>query len=179
MKLTLSTVVLALAVTQVQAYPPIPVKACTQLVLITPADTSCIDFAAKFGITFEQLRAMNQRLSPVCNNLDVGSYICVSITGPNLGTLTSIPPYPGQTGVPTTVSAPLPTITSGSVLPPPKGTTTSTAPITTPSATSGAPAASTTSTAPKTTTTPSAASSSKASLVLGAAGVLLSVAYML
>lgn len=46
MKLTLSTVVLALAVTQVQAYPPIPVKACTQLVLITR--TSSLSLSVSF-----------------------------------------------------------------------------------------------------------------------------------
>ncbi|KAF9216504.1 hypothetical protein BGZ59_009415 [Podila verticillata] len=178
MKFTVSAVVLALAATQVQAIVPIPVETCTQLVFITPADTSCVDFAAKFGITFAQLRAMNQHLDASCNNLDAGHNICVSITGPKLGVLTSIPPYPSQTSA--TVSAPLTTITSSSVGLPPKSTTTgASVPVTTSTATSSVPATSVTSATPKTTTPASAASSSKASLVLGAAGVLLSVAYML
>ncbi|KAG0354370.1 hypothetical protein BG005_006530 [Podila minutissima] len=174
MKFTLSAVVLALAATQVQAIVPTPVKGCTQLVMITPADTSCVDFAAKFGLTFEQLRALNLRLDAICANLDVGNPICVSNTGPNLGTLTSTPPYPGQTALPTiTGPVPVPTTTSGAVVPPVNGTT---VPVTTaaPTATSGAAAGT-----PKPSAPASAASSSKASFVLGAAGVLLSVAYML
>ncbi|KAG0073755.1 hypothetical protein BGZ93_010416 [Podila epicladia] len=179
MKFTLSAVVLALAATQVQAIVPTPVKGCTQLVMITPADTSCVDFGAKFGITFEQLRALNLRLDAICANLDVGHPICVSNTGPNLGTLTSTPPYPGQTGVPTaTVPVPVPTTTSGAVVPPVNGTTSAaaTVPVTTPTATATSNVAVGT---PKPSAPASAASSSKASFVLGAAGVLLSVAYML
>ncbi|KAF9318159.1 hypothetical protein BG003_011719 [Podila horticola] len=177
MKFILSAVVLALAATQVQAIVPTPVKGCTQQVVITPADVSCADFGAKFGLTFEQLRAMNLRLDAICANLDVGHPICVSTTGPNLGTLTSTPPYPGQTGVPTTTaSGPVPTTTSGTV-PPVTGTisTSATVPVTTPLATS----TSTIPATPKPSAPASAASSSKASFVLGAAGVLLSVAYML
>ncbi|KAF9323814.1 hypothetical protein BG006_001119 [Podila minutissima] len=171
MKFTLSAVVLALAATQVQAIVPTPVKGCTQLVMITPADTSCVDFAAKFGITFEQLRALNLRLDAICANLDVGHPICVSNTGPNLGTLTSTPPYPSQTALPTTTGpVPVPTTTSGAVVPPVNGTTSAAAPTATSSAAAGT---------PKPSAPASAASSSKASFVLGAAGVLLSVAYML
>ncbi|KAG0029228.1 hypothetical protein BGZ81_004010 [Podila clonocystis] len=178
MKFTLSAVVLALAATQVQAIVPTPVKGCTQQVIITPIDVSCSDFAAKFGLTFEQLRALNLRLDAVCANLDVGHPICVSNTGPNLGTLTSTPPYPGQTNAPTaSAPAPLPTTTSGAVVPPVNGTTSgAVVPVTTPSATASSSAPTGT---PKPAAPTGAASSSKASIVLGAAGILLSVAYML
>ncbi|KAG0025637.1 hypothetical protein BGZ82_009912 [Podila clonocystis] len=179
MKFTLSAVVLALVATQVQAIVPTPVKGCTQQVIIAPIDVSCVDFGAKFGLTFAQLRALNLRLDAVCANLDEGYPICVANTGPNLGTLTSTPPYPGQTNVPTsTASAPLPTITSGTVVRPVNGTTSTgvIVPVTTSSATVSSSAPTGT---PKPATPTGAASSSKASIVLGAAGVLLSVAYLL
>ncbi|KAG0376466.1 hypothetical protein BGX24_007677, partial [Mortierella sp. AD032] len=81
MKFTISAVVLALAATsQVAAVVPIPVKECTQSYVVEPGTPGCAAFAAKFGVTFDDLLKWNTKLRPDCKNLDVGFPLCVSVT---------------------------------------------------------------------------------------------------
>ncbi|KAG0312440.1 hypothetical protein BGZ99_009516 [Dissophora globulifera] len=155
MKFTLSVAVLALAASQAMAVVPVPIKGCTKTVVVTPTDLSCTDFAVKNGCTFDDLLKWNTKLSPKCDNLDVNAAICVSVTA-GAGGVT------GNTTVP------------------------SAGPITSakPPATSTAKATSaalpvTTAPAVPTSAKPSSANGNKASMALGAAGVLLSVVYML
>ncbi|KAG0281604.1 hypothetical protein BGZ95_001458 [Linnemannia exigua] len=182
MKFTISAVVLALAATsQVAAVVPKPVKECTRSYVVEPGTPGCKAFAEKFGVTFPDLLKWNTKLSEKCDNLDIGFPICVSVTPgecclnenpknvtvPKLGdpkqpeVWDSTPYTKTPTGNPPT--------TSTGVVPPPAATTTN------PATTSKTPSP------VKETPKPpaSAASSSKASMVLAAAGVVLSVAYML
>ncbi|KAF9134210.1 hypothetical protein BGX30_012006 [Mortierella sp. GBA39] len=80
MKFMFCATVLALVVTQTMAVVPIPVKECTKSVVVQPTDTTCSDFAQRFGVTFDDLLKWNQKLRMDCLNLDVGHPICVSVT---------------------------------------------------------------------------------------------------
>ncbi|KAG0310703.1 hypothetical protein BGZ97_012404 [Linnemannia gamsii] len=80
MKFTFCATVIALAVTQVIAVVPKPIKECTKSVIVLSTDTTCMDFAQRHGVTFEDLLRWNQKLSRDCANLDVGHPICVSVT---------------------------------------------------------------------------------------------------
>ncbi|KAG0034268.1 hypothetical protein BGZ81_005615 [Podila clonocystis] len=161
MKFTLSVAVLALAASQAMAVVPVPIKGCTKEVMVLPTDTGCDAFAAANGCTFADLLKWNDKLRPDCKNLDVGHPLCVSMT-PGAG---------GNTTV-TTPAAPKPTAgaPSSSVAVPPKATS------------SGA-AATTSTSAPvaqvSTVAKGSSATSTKASMLLGAAGVIMSAVYML
>ncbi|GJJ68211.1 hypothetical protein EMPS_00557 [Entomortierella parvispora] len=173
MKFTLSVAVLALAASQAMAVVPTPIKGCTKTVIVQPTDLSCVDFATANGCTFDDLLKWNTRLSKACDNLDVGAPICVSMTQGAAST-------GAPTNVPTT-AGPAPTNPAGSV-PPTSAVGTQTS---APAGGATAPAGATSSTASSATTAPpspkatSSASGSKASMALAAAGVLLSVAYML
>ncbi|KAF9906454.1 hypothetical protein EC991_000622 [Linnemannia zychae] len=195
MKFTISAVVLALAATsQVAAVVPIPVKECTHSYVVEPGTPGCDAFAAKFGITFADLLKWNTKLSPKCDNLDVGFPLCVSVTpgkcclkeNPKNATVPQdgVPPQPNlwdptpYTKTPAVVPPPATTSGAPSGTAPVPTTGTPVAPVVTP------PAGTTTTTAPTGATPsvkppPNAASSSKGSMVLAAAGVILSVAYML
>ncbi|KAF9143269.1 hypothetical protein BG015_000482 [Linnemannia schmuckeri] len=189
MKFTLSAIVLALAASQAAAVVPIPVKECTRSYVVEPGTPHCDAFATKFGVTFEDLLKWNQKLRPDCLNLDVGYPICVSGAlvpqpGVTQGNLWDPAPYtktPNATPTPTSSGVVTPPATTGAPVVPPTNGTVTTAP------TSAATVPPTTSTTPAgTKPTPqvpangkSAASSSKASMALAAAGVVLSVAYML
>ncbi|KAK3840553.1 MAG: hypothetical protein JOS17DRAFT_727419 [Linnemannia elongata] len=201
MKFTLSAVVLALAASQAAAVVPIPVPECTHSYVVEPGTPHCEAFATKFGVTFADLLKWNQKLRPDCANLDVGYPICVSVTKgdcclkenpkgalipqpgvPPQGNLWDPAPYTkGPATTPTTSSGVVtPPVTTGTV-PPVNGTATTAPPTSAPTV---PPTRSTTSVG--TNPTPqvpsggkNAASSSKASMALAAAGVVLSVAYML
>ncbi|KAG9065252.1 hypothetical protein KI688_002575 [Linnemannia hyalina] len=205
MKFTLSAVVvLALAASQAAAVVPIPVKECTHSYVVEPGTPNCEAFATKFGVTFADLLKWNDKLRPDCLNLDVGFPICVSVTKGDCclkenpkGALVpqdGVPPQPnlwdpapytkGPAATPTPTSSGVvttPAATGTSVVAPVNGTASTASPT---SAATVPPTTITTSSG--TTPTPkvpaggnSAASSSKASMVLAAAGVVLSVAYML
>ncbi|KAF9968151.1 hypothetical protein BGZ70_006271 [Mortierella alpina] len=163
MKFTLSLAVLAVVASQTMAVVPIPIKACTRNVTVLPTDIGCVDFAKANGCTFEQLLKWNDKLRPDCANLDVGHPLCVSITPGGGGNTTApvTPPNP---------SAPLPPATSAGAAVP-SGTPAATKPS------SAAPAGVTT--PPKSATSQNGAAGSQSSMVLAAAGVLVSVAYML
>ncbi|KAF9134209.1 hypothetical protein BGX30_012005 [Mortierella sp. GBA39] len=203
MKFTLSAVVLALAASQAAAVVPIPVKECTHSYVVEPGTPGCDAFATKFGVTFADLLKWNDKLRPDCANLDVGYPLCVSVTKgdcclkenpkgalipqdgvpaqPNLwdpapytkGPAATPTPTPTSSGVVTT-----PVATGTSVVPPVNGTA-STVPPTSAATVPPTTSASTTTTPQVPTGGNSAASSSKASMALAAAGVVLSVAYML
>ncbi|KAF9348424.1 hypothetical protein BGX26_000166 [Mortierella sp. AD094] len=161
MKFTLSVAVLALAASQAVAVVPIPIKGCTRTVVVQPTDTGCQQFADANGCKLSELLAWNTKLRTDCANLDVGAPLCVSITAGG-GNHT--------TGPVTTVPS-----TNGTALP-----TNGTAKPTTPAVVNSTTSTSAPVTAPTTPTKPaSGANGNKASLVLGAAGVLLSVVYML
>ncbi|KAG0363808.1 hypothetical protein BC939DRAFT_488813 [Gamsiella multidivaricata] len=191
MKLTLSVAVLALAASQAMAVVPIPIKECTKSVVVEPTDVSCIDFATKYGTTFENLLKWNQKLRDDCKNLDVGEPICVSITpgdcclkeNPNHVTVPGSMPTSSvaepATNVTSTVVSGAPT-TAGTVTAT-TVTSAATAPtVTAPTAISSSAANKPTTTAtPISSTQPSEAAGSKISMMLAAAGVMLSVAYML
>ncbi|KAG0300007.1 hypothetical protein BGZ98_009567 [Dissophora globulifera] len=159
MKFTLSVAVLALAASQAMAVVPVPIKGCTKTVVVTPAQT-CEYFgnmnmrALKNGCTFDDLLKWNTKLSPKCDNLDVNAAICVSVTA-GAGGVT------GNTTVPS----------AGPI-------TTAKPPTTTAKATSASLPVTTAPSVP-TSAKPSSANGNKASMALGAAGVLLSVVYML
>ncbi|KAG0252228.1 hypothetical protein BG011_007110 [Mortierella polycephala] len=178
MKFTLSVAALALAATQVMAVVPTPAANCTVSIMVTDSDVDgCAAFAARHDTTFEMLLKMNDKLRKDCLNLDVGHPICVS-----WDVKATQPVSP-----PTTTAAPVTTAPATTTAPAP-GSATTTAVGT------GAPGATTapgTTTAAATTTTgsviaPSAspestngAAGSTASMMLAAAGVMLSVAYMM
>jgi hypothetical protein len=157
----------------------------------------CVAFATKFGITFDDLLKWNEKLSPKCDNLDVGEPLCVSITKGDCclnenpkGALVPQPGVPPQGNLwdPAPYTKPAGQPTSGGSVPPPAATSapaagngTQTSGTGTKPTNSGS-AGSSTSAAPpaaKTDNKTSAAASSKASIVLGAAGLLLSAVYML
>ncbi|KAG0085232.1 hypothetical protein BGZ93_009632 [Podila epicladia] len=164
MKFTLSVAVLALAASQAMAVVPIPIKSCTRNVTVLPTDTGCDAFAAANGCTFADLLKWNDKLRPDCLNLDVGHPLCVSVTPGAGGNNTTAPvvPKPSTTG-----AAP-----SGSSVP-----------VVPPKATSSGAAATTSTGAPNaqisTVAKGSSASSTKTSMLLGAAGVIMSAVYML
>ncbi|KAG0056163.1 hypothetical protein BGZ89_002183 [Linnemannia elongata] len=194
MKFTLSAVVLALAASQAAAVVPVPVKECTHSYVVEPGTPDCGAFAAKFGITFADLLKWNDKLRPDCANLDVGEPLCVSITkgdGPlnenPKGALVPQPGVPPQGNLwdpaPYT-KGPAATSTGAT---PPAVTTPAAGTATTPAAnkpTTSAAGATTSGAAGatpsvKTDTKNSGAASNKNSIVLGAAGLLLSAVYML
>ncbi|KAF9903362.1 hypothetical protein BX616_001656 [Lobosporangium transversale] len=176
MKFSLSLAVLALAASQAMAVVPIPVKNCTKSIIVPPDAGTCLAFAKAHGVTFQDLQKWNEKLRDDCANLDEGQPICVSVTaGDCCLALTPSPVIPksttvsgAPTGAPTGVPTGAPTTAPAGV---PTGAPT-TAPAGTPARTS-APAGSSPS------TLPSSANGNKASIVLGAAGVLLSAVYML
>ncbi|KAF9094633.1 hypothetical protein BGX29_009424 [Mortierella sp. GBA35] len=203
MKLTLSAIVLALAASQAAAVVPVPVKECTRSYVVEPGTPDCVAFATKFGITFPDLLKWNDKLRPDCANLDVGEPLCVSVTPGNC-CLRENPhnvkvPQPGDPPA-TPVWDPAPALkgpgatTSGAPVVPTGVPTTSGAPgngtrtATTPGA-SGKPTSSAATGATSTgaagvtpsakTDAKSAAMSNKGSVVLGAAGLLLSAVYLL
>ncbi|KAG0300008.1 hypothetical protein BGZ98_009568 [Dissophora globulifera] len=171
MKFTLSVAVLALAASQAMAVVPIPVKECTKSVVVMPTDVlGCDDFATRHGTTFANMLLWNTKLSPKCDNLDVGHPMCVSITPGDCcleKPLETIPPLltPGAT-VTGTSAAPVATSTGAVTTNAPRVTTT-------------APAAGPSVTVTPTTIKQNDAASTKSSMMLAAAGVVLSVAYML
>ncbi|KAG0208286.1 hypothetical protein BGX28_000678 [Mortierella sp. GBA30] len=162
MKFSLSFAVLALAASQAMAVVPVPVKNCTKTVVVKPTDTGCLQFATDNGIKVEQLMAWNEKLRGDCANLDVGAPLCVSIT-------------PGAGGN-STAPAPVPTGAHTSVVPAPSGATTSGAGAAKPSASASAPIAGPPT---KAANANNAVAGAQSSMVLAAAGVLVSVAYML
>ncbi|KAI1295972.1 hypothetical protein EDD11_007673 [Mortierella claussenii] len=180
MKFTLSLAVLAVVASQAMAVVPIPIKGCTKTVIVLPTDTGCADFAAKNGCTFQDLLKWNLKLSPLCNNLDVNAPICVSMT-PGAGNVTapvvptSAPVVPTSAPVVPSTSAPVATgsaIRTSSVALPPSATSAA------PSGTPGTSAPPTATKSPS-VTNPNSANGNKASMVLGAAGALLSAVYLL
>ncbi|KAF9143268.1 hypothetical protein BG015_000481 [Linnemannia schmuckeri] len=200
MKFTLSAVVLALAASQAAAVVPIPIKECTKSYVVEPGTPDCNAFAAKFGITFPDLLKWNDKLRPDCANLDVGYPLCVSITKGecclNENPKGAVVPQPGVPAQPNLWDpAPYtkgPAATSTGVTPPAATTpaaggngTVTTPAGTKPTTTSAAGAGATTSGAAgavpsiKTDTKNSGAASNKNTIVLGAAGLLLSAVYML
>ncbi|KAG0080741.1 hypothetical protein BGZ93_002597 [Podila epicladia] len=185
MKITASVAILALVASQAMAVVPEPVPECTKSVIVRPTDKDgCVAFATRWNTTFENLLKWNAKLRKDCLNLDEGHPICVSIT-PGAGTLE---PRPSSTPVvpPTTPT------TSGGVVPPVKPTSSGATvptggvppPVVAPGASSSAGGAAPTPVKPVVNNPDSAnkasgAEGTKASMFLAAAGVLLSVAYML
>ncbi|KAG0352559.1 hypothetical protein BG005_008003 [Podila minutissima] len=164
MKFTLSVAVLALAASQAMAVVPIPIKSCTKQVVVLPTDTGCDAFAAANGCTFADLLKWNDKLRTDCLNLDVGHPLCVSVTPGAGGNNTTAPavPKPSTTGTAPSGTASVPVV-------PPKATSSGAAATTT-----GAPNAQISVVAKG-----SSATSTKASMLLGAAGVIMSAVYML
>ncbi|KAG0346087.1 hypothetical protein BG005_000938 [Podila minutissima] len=185
MKITASVAILALAASQAMAVVPVPVPECTKSVIVRPTDIDgCVAFATRWNTTFENLLKWNLKLRKDCLNLDEGHPICVSVT-PGAGTLEPRPTGP----VPPVVPPTTPT-TSGAVVPPVKPTsgffvpTGVVPPPVAPGASSSAAPASPTPVKPvvnnpDTANKASGAEGTNASMVVAAAGVLLSVAYML
>ncbi|KAG0325234.1 hypothetical protein BG000_001879 [Podila horticola] len=162
MKIAASVAILALAASQAMAVVPIPVPECTKSVIIRPTDNDgCVAFATRWNTTFENLLKWNLKLRKDCLNLDEGHPICVSVT-PGAGTLEPRPTGPVPPVAPPVVPSTTSTTSSG-VVPPVKTTS------------SGAPVVNN----PETANKASGAEGTKASMVLAATGVLLSVAYML
>ncbi|KAG0020160.1 hypothetical protein BGZ81_009452 [Podila clonocystis] len=186
MKITASVAILALAASQAMAVVPIPVPECTKSVIVRPTDIDgCVAFATRWNTTFENLLKWNLKLRRDCMNLDEGHPICVSIT-PGAGTLEPRPTGPVPPVVPPT------TPTSSGVVPPVKPTTSGAVvptggvpPPVVPVVPTSSAASATPSPVkpvvnnPDTSNKASGAEGTKASMVLAAAGVLLSVAYML
>ncbi|OAQ29996.1 hypothetical protein K457DRAFT_18358 [Linnemannia elongata AG-77] len=193
MKFTLSAVVLALAASQAAAVVPVPVKECTHSYVVEPGTPDCVAFATKFGITFADLLKWNDKLRPDCANLDVGEPLCVSITKgdgplnenpkgaqvpqpgvPPQGNLWDPAPYTkGPAGTSTGAPPAATTPAAGTATTPAANKpTTSAAGATTSGAAGATPSV-------KTDTKNSGAASNKNSIVLGAAGLLLSAVYML
>ncbi|KAF9317800.1 hypothetical protein BG003_000335 [Podila horticola] len=193
MKITASVAILALAASQAMAVVPIPVPECTKSVIIRPTDNDgCVAFATRWNTTFENLLKWNLKLRRDCLNLDEGHPICVSVT-PGAGTLEPRPTGPVPPVVPPVVPSTTSTTSSG-VVPPVKTTSsgTSSGIVVPPTGVVPPPVVPTSSSAsaspspvkpvvnnPETVNKASGAEGTKASMVLAAAGVLLSVAYML
>ncbi|KAG0376467.1 hypothetical protein BGX24_007678 [Mortierella sp. AD032] len=157
MKLTLcATTVLALAVSQVMAVIPIPVKECTKSVIVQLTDSTCEEFAERFDVTFDDLLKWNTKLRKDCLNLDVGHPICVSVTPGNcclnespskpVSTVTTTTTTttarattttrPRTTTTTTTTTTVRPATTTTTTTPPPVTTTTTTnAPVVPPTTT--------------------------------------------
>ncbi|KAG0367983.1 hypothetical protein BGX24_003015 [Mortierella sp. AD032] len=200
MKFTLSAVVLALAATsQVAAVVPVPIASCTRSYIVEPGTPDCVAFATKFGITFDDLLKWNAKLRTDCANLDVGEPLCVSVT-PGECCLRENPhnvhvPQPGEAPQPN-VWDPAPYTknpagqqpTGTAVVPPPVATpvapgngTKTTAPAAVkPTATSAVvPPTTSVAAGPTVNKSSAAVGSNKGSIVLGAAGLLLSAVYIL
>ncbi|KAF9101215.1 hypothetical protein BGX29_005881 [Mortierella sp. GBA35] len=79
MKNALATTLLTVAVSQVVAVVPIPIKECTKTVVVDPKYDSCDEFAKDFNITFKDLLKYNEKLRKDCMNLNTGEKMCVSI----------------------------------------------------------------------------------------------------
>ncbi|KAG0273118.1 hypothetical protein BGZ95_011057 [Linnemannia exigua] len=79
MKNKLTLTFLAVAVSQVMAVVPIPIKECTKTVVVDPKYDACTDFARDYNITFKDLLQYNEKLRKDCMNLDTGEKMCVSI----------------------------------------------------------------------------------------------------
>ncbi|KAG0010067.1 hypothetical protein BGZ80_001820 [Entomortierella chlamydospora] len=158
MKFSLSVVILALAASQAMAVIPIPVKECTKSVIVQPSDSDGCDlFASRHNTTFENMRKWNEKLRGDCANLDVGHPICVSVTKAAPTTA------PATNGTATTTASTVSTTKASN--------STTTLPTTTTSNPANA-------TNPATDKKSNDATGSKSSMVLAAAGVVLSVAYM-
>ncbi|KAF9431365.1 hypothetical protein BGZ76_000412 [Entomortierella beljakovae] len=170
MKITISLAVLAVVASQAMAVVPVPIKACTKKVLVTPTDLSCIDFATANGCTFADMLKWNDKLRSDCANLDVGAYLCVSITpgaagsAGAAGSTTTVAPAttvaptsaPTTSGAPKAASAPQSTAVSNST----------SKPVATPTAVAHA-------------NKNNGATGLKSSMAVAAFGILASVAYML
>ncbi|KAF9986572.1 hypothetical protein BGZ65_007081 [Modicella reniformis] len=174
MKFTLSVAVLALAASQAMAVVPIPVKECTKSVVVAPHYTGCEQFATEHQITFPELLKWNTKLRTDCLNLDVGYPLCVSVTtgvcclGENPYNATVPLELPSST----VVGAPTHTVTITTKAP----TAATTVVATTSAGATTKPATTTTTTSP--VPKPNAAAGSKGSMLLAAAGVVLSAVYM-
>ncbi|KAG0230158.1 hypothetical protein BGW41_002580 [Actinomortierella wolfii] len=165
---------------------PRPTPGCSKVVKVIPQDTGCIEFAKKYGTTFQNMLDWNTKLSEKCTNLDVNEFICLSLDPKfmqaNGQPLTIEPIYPSSTGVAT--GAPTqtaqPTVTKAPVTVP--GATSAPASAA-PTGASSAPAppagATRTVGASNPTPTPNSAVANKGSLLVAAAGIVLSAAYML
>ncbi|KAF9932939.1 hypothetical protein FBU30_006925 [Linnemannia zychae] len=189
--------VVALAATsQVAAVVPIPVKECTRSYVVEPGTPDCVAFATKFGITFKDLLAWNTKLREDCANLDVGEPLCVSITPGNCclreNPHGAVVPQPGVPPQPS-LWDPTPSLKGGNssvVSPPPAASSTVANVPVAPSSSAGAKPTSaasgpTTTAAAGAGATPNvkanntnAAASNKGSIILGAAGLILSAFYM-
>ncbi|KAG0046650.1 hypothetical protein BGZ83_008206 [Gryganskiella cystojenkinii] len=167
MKISVSIAAMALAATQVMAVIPTPIKECTKSVIVTIPGDGCAAFAARWNTTFDDMLKWNTKLSPVCNNLDEGHPICVSITKGDC--CLGINPNVTSSGVPTSpATATTPSASSSVSVPLPSGGASSTK---TNSPTVTLP--------PSPSKTPNGAAGVKGSMALAAAGVILSVVYML
>ncbi|KAF9341824.1 hypothetical protein BGZ91_001291 [Linnemannia elongata] len=79
MKNALALTLLSVVVSQVMAVVPIPIKECTKTVVVDPKYDACTDFARDYNITFKDLLQYNEKLRKDCMNLDTGEKMCVSI----------------------------------------------------------------------------------------------------
>ncbi|KAF9141381.1 hypothetical protein BGX30_004928 [Mortierella sp. GBA39] len=79
MKNALTLALLSFAASQVMAVVPIPIKECTKTVVVDPKYDACTDFARDYNITFKDLLQYNEKLRKDCMNLDTGEKMCVSI----------------------------------------------------------------------------------------------------
>ncbi|KAF9121899.1 hypothetical protein BGW39_010169 [Mortierella sp. 14UC] len=153
MKLILCTTVLALAVSQAMAVVPIPVKECTKSVIVQPTDTTCLDFAERFGVTFDDLLKWNTKLRKDCLNLDDGHPICVSVTPGNCCLNEDPSKQPASNTTTTTTTRARTTTTTTTTTTTVRPTTTTTTTIIAVTTTTNAPIVPTTSTPVTTTTT--------------------------
>ncbi|KAF9924660.1 hypothetical protein FBU30_005404 [Linnemannia zychae] len=79
MKSVLTIILLVIVVSRVAAVVPIPIKECTKTVVVDPKYDTCFDFARDYNITFKDLLQFNEKLRKDCMNLDTGEKMCVSI----------------------------------------------------------------------------------------------------
>ncbi|KAG9327824.1 hypothetical protein KVV02_000270 [Mortierella alpina] len=197
MKFSLSVAALALLASQVMAVIPKNDPRCTKSQIVSLADTGCADFAARHGVSFDQLLQWNEKLSPKCDNLDVGHPICVSLSpGDGCSTCLRMPPInfangtsgwdPASPYFPKDGSTPVPVPATSSVAvpsgAPSAASSAASSAVSTPSvptASVSAPSTSPKATVPAVAPPANDAASSKASMMLAGAGVLLSIAYML
>ncbi|KAG0227330.1 hypothetical protein BGW42_003012 [Actinomortierella wolfii] len=168
------------------AYPPTPTAGCSKMVIVIPEDKTCDYFAKKYGTTFPEMQALNPRLHDKCNNLDVNYPICLSTDPKYLqnGKPLTIEPI-RETPTPTATVAPThpvkPTITTAPVVTVPGASSApaSAAPTGAGSASAPPSGASRTVGVSNPTPTPNSAVANKGSLLVAAAGIVLSAAYML
>ncbi|KAF9990197.1 hypothetical protein BGZ75_003088 [Mortierella antarctica] len=193
MKFSLSVAALALLASQAMAVVPKNDPKCTKSQIVSLADTGCADFAARHGVTFDQLLSWNELLRKDCLNLDVGHPICVSLSpGDGCPTCLKMPPInfangtsgwdPASPYFPKDGTAPVPNPATSSVSVPsgaPSAATSAASAPSVPTASVSAPSTSPKATVPAVAPPASDAASSKASMMLASVGVLLSIAYML